>query len=141
MESILIHSHSGLRWILLITMIFVLFKDHSNISVKSKKIDWVLYTLILFFLQIIIGVILYFISHKVSFQPGFMKIAKLRFFTVEHITGMLLAFVIMILGYIKYIKAPLNRRNKIIKIYFAIALLFVLLSIPWPLRGFGNSWF
>jgi len=141
MESILILTHSALRWIILIAMIYVLLKDHSQAVQSKKKIDWILYTLILFFLQIVIGLILYFISHKVSFHEGFMKSPKLRFFTVEHITGMFLAFIVMLLGYVKYLKTPGTGRYKIIKKYYLIALLITLLSIPWPFRGFGNGWF
>jgi len=140
MESILVHSHSGLRWIFLIMILFVLFKNHS-ITDPKKKIDYPLYTLILFSFQIIIGLILYFISSSVSFEAGFMKEAQLRFFTMEHVVGMLIAFVIMIIGYNKLRKSSDSSWNKIIRLYYGIALFIIFASIPWPFRGFGNSWF
>jgi len=140
MESILVHTHSGLRWIFLALVIFALLKDNSNTS-DNKSIDIPLYTLILFGLQLFIGLLLYFMSDNVSFESGFMKNPHLRFFTVEHIFGMLLAFIIMLLGYRKSRKQLLSNRNKTIKIYYGISLLLVLASIPWPFRGFGNGWF
>ncbi len=142
MESILEHTHSGIRWILLLMFIFVIVTNH-NTPAKDprKKIDWPLYTLVLFFLQIIIGLILYFISHSVSFESGFMKNPQHRFFTIEHITGMLLAFIIMLIGYIKSRRTLMSRWNKVIKTYYIISFIIVLLSIPWPFRGFGNTWF
>ena len=142
MEGILAHSHSGIRWILILMFIFVLVKNHNNpVDDPRKKIDWPLYTLILFFLQIIIGLILYFISHNVSFEAGFMKNPQLRFFTIEHITGMMLAFIIMLIGYIKSRRTLMSRWNKVIKTYYLISFIIILLSIPWPFRGFGNPWF
>ena len=142
MESILEHTHSGIRWILLLMLLFVLIKDHNNpADDPRKKIDWPLYTLVLFFLQIVLGLILYFTSHNVSFEPGFMKNAQHRFFTIEHLVGMLLAFLIMLRGYIKSRRTLMSKWNKVIKIYYLISLIIILLSIPWPFRGFGNSWF
>ena len=142
MESILIHTHSGIRWIFLLMLLFVLFKNHNNpASDPRKKIDWPLYTLILFLLQILLGFVLYFISNNVSFEPGFMKNSHYRFFTIEHETGMLLAFIIMLIGYIKSRRTLISNWNKVIKTWYLISLIIILLSIPWPFRGFGNSWF
>jgi len=142
MESILIHTHSGLRWIFLAMMIFVLFRNNNNIhSDPKKKIDLPLYTLILFAMQIVIGLILYFISHNVSFEAGFMKNSQHRFFTMEHELGMTIAFILMLFGYIKLRKTAVFSWNKILRIYYGIALFIIFASIPWPFRGFGNGWF
>ena len=141
MESVLEHTHSGIRWILLLMLIYVIFKNHNTINDPRKKIDWPLYTLILFFLQIIVGLILYFISDAVSFEPGFMKDAHLRFFTIEHLTGMVTAFIIMLIGYVKSRRTLMSKWNKVIKTYYIISLILILISIPWPFRGFGNAWF
>ena len=142
MESILLHTHSGLRWIFLFMIVFVIFKNYNTtISDNKKPFNLPLYTLIIFSIQIIIGLGLYFMSNNVSFEPGFMKHAQLRFFTMEHVFGMVLAYVIMLIGFIKLNTKPLAKRNKIIKIYYGISLFLIIASIPWPLRGFGNSWF
>ncbi len=140
MESILLHAHSGLRWIFIIMVLYSLIKNH-NFYADKKTIDIPLYTLILFALQIFIGIILYFLSNSVTFESGFMKNTQHRFFTIEHGFGMILAFIIMFLGYSKSKKKLISYRNKTIKLYYAIALIIVIASIPWPFRGFGNSWF
>ncbi len=140
MESVLLHTHSGLRWIFILLVIFALLRDNSAAPDK-KTMDIPLYTLIVFGMQILLGLGLYFISHNVSFESGFMKDSQLRFFTVEHAFGMLLAFIIMLLGFRKSKKQLLSKRNKTIKLYYAIALFIIIISIPWPFRGFGNSWF
>jgi len=142
MESILVHTHSGIRWIFLLMLLFVLFKNHNNpVDDPRKKIDWPLYTLVLFLLQILLGFVLYFFSHNVSFDSGFMQNSQHRFFTIEHETGMLLAFIIMLIGYIKSRRTLMSNWNKVIKTWYLISLIIILLSIPWPFRGFGNSWF
>ena len=140
MESVLAHTHSGLRWIFLILAIYTLIRNNAYTPDK-KSIDIPLYTLILFGLQIFIGLILYFISNNVTFEAGFMKNAQHRFFTIEHAFGMLLAFIIMFLGYRKSRMQLMSKRNKTIKIHYAISLIVVIASIPWPFRGFGNGWF
>ncbi len=142
MESILLEAHSGLRWLLLLMMIFVLIKNH-NIPAEDpkRKIDLPLYTLILFFLQLLMGFGLYFMSNSVSFDPGFMKITHLRFFTVEHSLGMFVAFLVMLSGYIKLRKTAVFSWNKVVRLYYGIALMVVILSIPWPFRGMGHGWF
>lgn len=142
MESILIHTHSGLRWVLLIMMVMVLFKNNSDTSADpKKKIDLPLYVLLLFGFQIIIGLVLYFISSNVNFESGFMKNGQYRFFTMEHELGMIIAFILMLVGYLKLRKTAVFSWNKTIRIYYGIALFIVLASIPWPFRGFGNGWF
>lgn len=142
MESILLETHSGLRWILLLMMVIVLFKNH-NIPAEDqkKKIDLPLYTLILFFLQLLIGFVLYSMSDNVSFDPGFMKKTHLRFFTIEHSLGMFVAFLVMLVGYFRLRKTAVFSWNKVVRIYYGIALLVVVLSIPWPFRGMGQGWF
>jgi hypothetical protein len=122
-------------------MIFVLIKDHSKSAYSGKKIDWTLMTFIVFSIQLILGIILFFTSPVVSFESGFMGIAKLRFFTVEHTLGMVIAYHLVMIAYFKLRKQPLEKWNKTARIYYGIALLIILLSIPWPFRGFGNHWF
>ncbi len=141
METILAYTHSLIRWIILLMMLYVIIFKHSNIDNPKKKIDWALYVLILFLMQILLGIVLYFISHNVSFETGFMKNSQLRFHTIEHPFAMILAFLIMLRGYTKGLRTLLSKRNKVVKTYYLIALIIILLSIPWPFRGFGNSLF
>jgi hypothetical protein len=122
-------------------MIFVLIKDHSKSAYSGKKIDWTLMTFIVFSIQLILGIILFFTSPVVSFEAGFMGISKMRFFTVEHTLGMVIAYHLVMIAYFKLRKLPIEKWNRTARIYYGIALLIILLSIPWPFRGFGNHWF
>ena len=92
--------------------------------------------------QLLLGLILYFISPKVIFSGASMKDPLLRFFLVEHIALMLAAVVLITVGYIKFQKADeIRRRHKITVIYYGIALLLILAAIPWPFRNLGGGWF
>lgn len=143
--EILIHTHSGLRWVLLILMIMSIViayfaKKRPHIPNK-KQINIPLYTMILFSLQVILGFILYFTSGKVSFGSGVMADSILRFFTVEHLAGMLIAWILVHLGYLRSRKMEYQKSYKTIFTYYLIALILVLISIPWPFRNLGTGWF
>jgi hypothetical protein len=120
-------------------MLFVIFTNQK--SQKIKSVDWALMVFLIFSLQLVLGFILYFISTVVSFESGFMKIAKFRFFTIEHILGMIIAYHFVMIAFLKQRKSMYMADNKKLRIYYGIALLIILLSIPWPFRGFGNGWF
>jgi membrane protein DedA with SNARE-associated domain len=93
-------------------------------------------------LQLVIGFVLYFISPKVIFSASSMKDSVLRFFLVEHISLMIIAVVLITIGYVKSNRAAdeMKKHKKLI-IYYTIALVLILASIPWPFRGLGAGWF
>jgi len=142
--NILIHAHSGLRWVVLVMLILTViyaYRAKSNPHIPDKKkINLPLYTLILFALQFVLGLVMYFMSGKVSFESGFMKDDVLRFFTIEHSLGMIGAIVLIHIGYIKSLKLEYAASYRTIFIYYLLTLLLVLISIPWPFRGFGHGW-
>ncbi|PHI21064.1 cytochrome B [Lewinellaceae bacterium SD302] len=143
------HSHSGLRWILLILLILSIFKAFSKRkggSVYPGKDSLFLATFIVTHVQFLIGIILYvFLSPYVSFEGGMGNImgdSVIRFFTVEHIVGMFLAVILITMGHVRAKKqAELNKGWKTVGVYYLLGLLLILISIPWPFRGLGTGWF
>ena len=72
-----------------------------------------------------------------------MKEPMLRFFTMEHGLMMIIAWVLVHAGRISVKKAvtPEAKFKKTL-IYFGIALLLILLAIPWPFREtVARPWF
>lgn len=134
MQSALLHSHSGLRWILLILLIMTIASVFGKRSGKvaftdgDRKLS--LFTLISAHLQALLGLILYFFSQKVDFSSTTMSSPVHRFFTVEHALMMLIAVILITIGYGKAKKA--NARG--VFMYYLIALIVILLAIPWPFR-------
>jgi membrane protein DedA with SNARE-associated domain len=69
-----------------------------------------------------------------------MKQEVTRFFMVEHFTGMLLAIILITVGYVIGKRALPEKSAKIIFWFYTIALLLILAFIPWPFRGLGGGW-
>ncbi|MCT4581984.1 MAG: hypothetical protein N4A35_11235 [Flavobacteriales bacterium] len=141
----LIHAHSGLRWLLLVALIFAIFnafskKKNGTFEAKDKMIS--LLAFILSHIQLLIGLGLYVMEKR---WTGFshMKVAPLRFYAVEHTLGMLIAIVLITIGYSKSKKATEDSQKfGKIAIYYLIALVLILISIPWPFRtALGGHWF
>lgn len=145
MLNMLNHAHSGLRWLVLIFLILAIAGAWSQWSKKgsypSSKMP--LLAFIFTHIQLLIGLILYKMSNKVLFGAETMKDSFYRFYTVEHISLMLVAIVLITLGYIKAKKqAPEAKAHKTIFVYYLIGLILILVSIPWPFReALGAGWF
>lgn len=145
MYTPLLKSHSGLRWVLLfsfISSLIILYKSGRKGISAGKVKPYALTTLILTHVQFLLGLGLYFISPKVIFAASAMKDSVQRFFLVEHISLMLVAIVLVTLGYSKWKKQPDARKGyRMLFNYYLIALILILISIPWPFRIAGSSWF
>lgn len=141
MYNILLHAHSGLRWLVLIALVIALFQTFSRRGTTGSIMETksVLFTFILSHIQLLIGLILYFISPKVVFGADTMSNSLIRFFSVEHLAGMLIAIVLITMGYTQAKKAELPF-NKAFNFYIA-AFILILISIPWPFRALGAGWF
>lgn len=140
----LLHAHSGLRWLVLLFLVLAIVTAWSNWSKKAAHPAGKMPLLGFIFthVQLLLGFILYFISPKVQFASGVMKDSALRFYTVEHITLMLVAIVVITLGYRKAKgQSPAPEAHKTIFTYYLIGLILILVSIPWPFRGLGAGWF
>ncbi len=140
----IIHAHSGLRWVVLILLtaatFMALLKWRSNAPYTEGGRKLNLFTMISMHVQLLLGLALFFMSDKVNFSQ--MKDAMYRFFSVEHTTMMLIAIALVTIGYVKSKKASEEaKKHKLIFIFYGIALLLILVAIPWPFRGWGNGWF
>ena len=134
--EILKHTHSGLRWLFLLIIIFAIvnairkWKSGEKYSTKDKLIG--ILAISLTHTQALLGFILYFGK---GFYKGFSDMGDrvARFYAVEHLIGMLLAIVLITIGHSK-VKKAIKDKAKFRKtfVWFSIALLIILISIPWP---------
>jgi hypothetical protein len=144
--SFFVHIHSGLRWLALAFIIFAIANAIFRISRKSVSTarDCIFNRLALIFmhLQLVFGLVLYFISPKVIFESASMKDGLLRFFLVEHIGLMVISIILVTIGYVSSDREldEMKKYKKIV-VYYSIALLLILAAIPWPFRGLGAGWF
>jgi len=87
--------------------------------------------------QMLIGLLLYVwlspITHEAFRDVGAaMKSSGLRFWAVEHIFGMLVAIALAHVGRARIRKADIARRHRLAAIFYGLALVSILASIPWP---------
>lgn len=140
------HAHSGMRWIVLILLVAAIargFARRRKGSVYPGKDKLALFGMIAVHIQLLLGLVLYFwLSPYVRFDGEIMGDKLLRFYTVEHITGMLIAIGLITFGYSKAKRqAELNKGWKTVAVFYGIGLVVILLSIPWPGRGLQGGWF
>ena len=144
MNSILTHAHSGLRWVAIILLLLAIVNAFTSKTFEKKHKMINLFTMITLHTQLIIGLIQYFItSGKVKFFDGWMKEAAFRFYGMEHLLGMLIAIVLITVGYSKSKRGATDAdKFKSIKVFYLIGFILILASIPWPFRtALGGSWF
>jgi hypothetical protein len=145
----LLHTHSALRWLGLFFMVAAIIDSGIRMKrpLKEAGPKFSLFALIITHTQLVIGALLYFVSPTVKgfMQAGdVMKNSVARFFIVEHAVMMVLAIAVLTIGYSKA-KRAVDEASRHRKIFFAylIALIIIIVSIPWPIRevGIGRGWF
>lgn len=127
----MLHAHSGLRWLVLIFLLLAVIKSFAGWFGKKEfnKSDNLIALLLLSFThtQLIIGVVLYFISDKVIAIGDAMKDSALRFWAMEHGLMMIIAIVLITLGRVKSKKATENiDKFKKGAIFYTIALVLII---------------
>lgn len=138
----LTHAHSGLRYVVLALMLAAIFKAFTSTQYTEDTRKLNLFAMISVHIQILIGLILYF--SKGWYKIGeFMSNPVTRFFAVEHIFGMLVAMALVTIGHSKAKKATTDAEKfKKIKVFYTLALIIILATIPWPFReALGGKWF
>jgi len=136
----LLHTHTLLRYFVLLALVAVVVislykwlgkKPYTNLDNKLS-----LYLFIFTHLQLVVGLILYFISPNVKFNEFTMKDSTLRYWTVEHISLMLVAIILITLARTGARKITSDTlRHKRLFIYNAVALLLIVVSIAMSGRG------
>jgi uncharacterized membrane protein YozB (DUF420 family) len=148
----LLHLHSLLRWVILILLLVVVYKsfvDRSGpFTSTHKKLG--LYLMISCDIMLLIGLYQWFtgpLGLKNIQNIGMKEIMSnsyYRFFAIEHITAMIIAIVLIHIGR-AYSKKNIPDKTKHARtlLFFGLALLIILISIPWPFRevGIGRHWF
>ena len=98
----LLHTHSMLRYLILIALLVVIIKAIVGLTNKQPftRLDnkLSLYLFIFTHTQLLVGLILYFVSPFVKFGSETMSDKVTRYWTVEHIFGMLVAVVLITLA-------------------------------------------
>ncbi len=141
MESGLLHLHNFLRWVILFFLLLSLIQAFGKNAGLKKTSLWLL---IASHVTLLIGLFQYFtgaFGYKLIQLNGFagvMKDSALRFWAVEHITGMLIAIILITIARGKAKTANYGAASWL----YLVALLVILAVVPWPFReGIARPWF
>lgn len=149
MYEFLKHAHSGWRWVLLLLLLaaignaFMKWRSKAPFQDSDRKLA--LFALIATHIQLVFGLVLYFISPRgmAAFQvEGVMKEAFLRFHAVEHISAMIIGVVLITIGFSRS-KRKENDADKfrLVWMLYLAGLVTFLIRIPWPFQSYGAGWF
>ena len=150
--SFLLHLHSVGRWIILVLLLVAIFNslvagDRPFIRTDARTGSILAIVADLMFL---IGLSLWYFGprgYKFIESMGMsavMKDSYARFFAIEHITAMLIALILIHIGKVQGRKAISDKsKHRRTLLFYLLALLIILISIPWPFRhiGAGSHWY
>lgn len=130
--------HSG--WAYLALLLLVLAVVNSVIGITSKKEftakdrKIALFGLIATHIQLVVGLILYFVSPLGLASFGQMAESDIRIPSMEHPLVNIIAIALITIGWSKHKKATTNEAKfKSIAIFYGLGLLLILSRIPWKL--------
>lgn len=134
--------HSVLRYVLLGLAFFAIYRAWSG-YLNNKPYEATDNKVSVFLIasvhtQLLLGLALYFlmspyVSMGLADMKATMKNDLLRYWTVEHITTMILAVVLFQLGRTLSKKAKSDKaKHQRAAIFYTVALLLVFMMIPWP---------
>lgn len=138
------HLHS--YWAYLVVLIVVLATLNALTGSLGKRqfaprdFRISLFALIVCHIQIVIGIILFFVSPKVQWFTTndvslIMKNDSLRLYNLEHPLLMIIAVILITIGYSKHKKKLTSApKFKTLAIFYTLALIAILAIIPW------NAW-
>jgi hypothetical protein len=146
----MLHLHSFGRWIVLLLLVIAIFRSLSagndNFTRRDQRIGLLL--TIFADIMLLVGLYLYFAGPwgyqqiQNNGMDGAMKNPVSRFFAMEHLIGMLIAIVLMHIGKAQGKKdLPHRTKHRRTATFYIIALLAILVSIPWPFRFADRGWF
>ena len=129
--EILKNAHSGWRYVVIILLLIAVINavmgwmGNKSYTEGNRKLN--VFTLISAHIQLVIGLILYFLS---PLTKGPMANAMYRYWKVEHVAIMILAIILITVGNAKSKKVTnAVAKHKSIAIFFGLALLLIVIAI------------
>ena len=130
--------HSGWAYLAILVLViavvnsFIGKSSQKEFTAKDRKIA--LFALIGTHIQLLVGLVLYFLSPLGSAVFGQMKNEAYRLTSLEHPLINIIAIVLITIGWSKHKKATTNETKfKSIAIFYGIGLVLILSRIPWSL--------
>lgn len=140
MYQYILSAHSVFRWLVVLSMLAIIVRSYFGWYFDRK------YTLFdeqfrrittsIVHIQLVLGIILYFVSPLIQFflsdPDNAMKDRQTRFFGMEHSLVMLMAVIIISAGSVKAKRSPTDKgKFKTTVIWFSAGFVMILNMIPW----------
>jgi ABC-type Na+ efflux pump permease subunit len=141
MYDALLPIHSLFRWLVLLGLLYSIYlsaRGYFNGWQFNKSHDSVRHwTATIAHIQLVLGILLY--TKSITVKAYFSELRytsphiESLFFGMIHILSMLVAIVLITIGSAKAKrKKDSNEKFKTMLVWFSIAILIILLAIPWP---------
>ena len=141
--------HNALRWVLIGAGLYAVARAFAGMAGKSAWTSadnsagkW--FTMAVD-IQLVIGLLLYGVLSPIT-KSAFSDFGAamgdrvLRFWAVEHSTGMLIGLIVIHVARARSKRAQTDsRKHRIAAIGFSIGLLIILASVPWPFMADGRE--
>lgn len=137
----ILQLHSYWAYITLLAVMLAFFTSIYKLSKKdsfdNKDLRLPLFGLIATHIQLLIGLAWYFMSPSYKFlkemgMGAAMKDSLVRLHVIEHPLVMIIATILITIGFSKHKKIEKSSRKfKTVAIYYGIALVLILSRLPW----------
>lgn len=144
MYQILLYLHSLFRWLVLLSLVYSIYRAWRGYALRrtftGKDNSIRHWTATIAHIQLILGTVLYF---KSPFTRAPLKHTlqsmDLSFFSIIHALLMITAIVLITIGSALSKRKPTDQEKfRTMLVWFTIALLIILLAIPWPFSPFAH---
>lgn len=132
--EIFLNSHSYLRYFILISLLIVIVTSfigwRSNKPYTALDNKFSLYLLIFTHLQLVVGLILYFMSPFVQFNGQTMSDKMTRYWTVEHVFMMIIVVALITIARATSKRMPNDQaRHRRLAIFNIFALILIIATL------------
>lgn len=147
MYSTVLTLHSLFRWLVLLSLCYAIFRAYKGYTSKSefsffdnKVRHW---TATIAHIQLILGILVYIKSPIIKYYfSDFSSLVNnwdLTFFGLVHLILMISAILLVTIGSAKAKrKKAATEKFKTILVLYSIALIMILIAIPWPFSPLAN---
>lgn len=143
--------HSWNRWLILLAAVILLASAFKGLTARSAYTSfqrkWSLIFLSSMHVQLLVGILLYFVLSPVTMQAlsnfgAAMKDPLLRFWAVEHAFVNIIAVALATIGSISVKRtSDAKGKHKRTLVWTGIVLLLILSMIPMGMMGVHRPWF
>jgi hypothetical protein len=135
MYNILKEAHSGIAYLALIALAIAVINAFVGLAGKKTfvKKDRTISLIALIFchIQLLVGLVLYFVSPLGFAQLGNMSDSAARLTSLEHPLVNIIAIALITVGWSKHKKAAEGDKFKKIAVFYVIGLVLILSRIPY----------